>query len=62
MAQKPKIPAGEDGLRKDATQQSDAPGQERRKETFPKEALEGEPGYGEPPPEVRKDKLPDQGW
>jgi hypothetical protein len=33
-----------------------------RRETNPKEPLEGMPGYGQPPEEVRKDKLPDQKW
>lgn len=33
-----------------------------RRETNPKEALEGMPGYGQAPEEVRKDKLPEQDW
>ncbi len=37
------------------------PEQEHRKETS-RGAADGEPGYGEPPPEVRQDKLPDQDW
>ena len=67
MPQDTRIPEGEPGLReqederqRDASrEQSDAP---HRKETNPKEPLEGDPGYGEPPPDVRRDKLPDQGW
>ncbi len=26
------------------------------------ESREGEPGYGQPPPEVREKKLPNQNW
>jgi hypothetical protein len=32
------------------------------KTTHPKEAHEGTPGYGQPPEEVRREKLPDQKW
>ncbi len=28
----------------------------------PKEAHEGMPGYGQPDEEVRREKLPEQGW
>jgi hypothetical protein len=36
--------------------------QEERRETNPNEPLEGAPGYGQPPEEVRRHKLPDQKW
>ena len=66
MGDNTKVPDGEPGLRQDQDEnreQREGKQEEgaHRQETFTKEALEGEPGYGEPPPEVRTDKLPDQG-
>jgi hypothetical protein len=60
MAQTPKQP--EDASRLQASPRSEPAEQAHHKVTFTKEVMEGLPGYGEPPPEVRKDKLPDQGW
>lgn len=61
MADKPqKSPETENAPRR-ADEESGAE-QPHRKETFPNEALEGQPGYGEAPPEARKDKLPEQDW
>ena len=69
MAQDTRIPAGEPGLREESPERSRDASREQpqgeeapRKESNPKEALEGEPGYGEPPSEVRRDKLPEQDW
>ena len=36
--------------------------QPHRKESCDNESHEGEPGYGEAPLEVRRHRLPDQGW
>lgn len=33
-----------------------------RKPPAPNESREGMPGYGQPPEEVREDKLPEQKW
>ena len=60
MAQTPKRP--EDAARLQASARSEAAEQPHQKVTFAKEVMEGLPGYFEPPPEVRRDKLPDQDW
>jgi hypothetical protein len=45
--------------RADAERGSEQP---HRKESCDNESHDGEPGYGEAPVEVRKNRLPDQGW
>jgi hypothetical protein len=63
-----RIPSGEPGLRENperrdaGREQPPVQEQEPRKERTPKESQDGAPGYGESPPEVRREKLPDQGW
>ena len=62
MAMQPHPREDAPGLPSSPNPQRGAAEPEHRKATFLKEVLEGLPGYYEPPPEVRKDKLPAQRW
>ncbi len=45
------------------TREADAERKEEQKpSSSPKEAHEGAPGYGQPPEDVRENKLPEQDW
>jgi len=56
----PDSPDSEEASRRaDAGSGSEQP---HRKESCDNESHDGEPGYGEAPVEVRRNRLPDQGW
>ena len=44
------------------TREADKERKPERRPPNPNEAHEGMPGYGQPPEEVRQDKLPEQKW
>jgi hypothetical protein len=46
----------------ETTREADTEREGERRDTHPNEALEGMPGYGQPPEEVRRKKLPEQKW
>ncbi|MBF5044986.1 hypothetical protein FGE12_21470 [Aggregicoccus sp. 17bor-14] len=62
MATTPRSPSPEPASTPEPTREARAPEPPHVKETCPKEALNGLPGYGEPPFDVRKDRLADQSW
>lgn len=68
MPQDTRIPEAEPGPREAEQERREQPPQQEQqereagKEGSPREEQEGMPGYGEPPPEVRRHKLPEQDW